>query len=169
VKWTRLEVSRSWGVFLWSRRSKPFRRANRGTVSEKRLRRAFEECWWRPLDRVAHDFGFSDEMLAAGWAENARAEVRTPMRGYGDLEVLAELPALLFLVTSGFRPTPGEQDPRARHRTPLRANPGGRDRRARSERQGTTLAEILREYGLSPDCGRCSGATEESTQRSVRY
>jgi FMN phosphatase YigB (HAD superfamily) len=42
-------------------------------------------------------------MLAAGWAENARAEVRVPIRGYPDLGAIDALPAKLFLVTSGFR------------------------------------------------------------------
>ena len=42
-------------------------------------------------------------MLAAGRAENSHAEVMVPMRGYPDLGVLPELPARLFLVTSGFR------------------------------------------------------------------
>ena len=42
-------------------------------------------------------------MLSAGRAENARAEVTVPMRGYPDLDAIRELPAKLFLVTSGFR------------------------------------------------------------------
>ena len=42
-------------------------------------------------------------MIEAGWAMFTRTEVTEPMYGYGDLPVLAELPARLFLVTSGFR------------------------------------------------------------------
>src|SRR5919199_2604461 len=79
------------------------RRANHGTLSEETLERAFAECWRHPLDWVAREYGFSDEMLSAGWAVNARTEVDRPMRGYADLGTLAELPARLFLVTSGFR------------------------------------------------------------------
>ena len=79
------------------------RRANHGTLTEETLERAFEACWGHSLDRVARRYGFSDEMLAAGWAENARAEVKVPMRGYPDLDAIRELPAKLFLVTSGFR------------------------------------------------------------------
>ena len=79
------------------------RRANHGTLSDETLERAFDECWGHSLDTVARKYGFSDEMLAAGWAENARAEVTVPMHGYPDLGVIRELPAKLFLVTSGFR------------------------------------------------------------------
>jgi FMN phosphatase YigB (HAD superfamily) len=79
------------------------RQANHGTLSEETLERAFSECWRHSLDRVAAKYEFTDEMLAAGWAVNSRAEVEMPMRGYPDLGVIAQLPAQLFLVTSGFR------------------------------------------------------------------
>ncbi|HEY2896082.1 MAG TPA: HAD-IA family hydrolase [Gemmatimonadaceae bacterium] len=79
------------------------RRANHGTLTNETLQRAFDACWGHSLDSVARKYGFSDEMLAAGWAENARAEVTVPMRGYPDLDAIRELPARLFLVTSGFR------------------------------------------------------------------
>jgi putative hydrolase of the HAD superfamily len=55
------------------------------------------------LDWVAARHGFSDEMLEAGWRVFVAMEVVGPMRGYGDLAALAELPAQRFLVTSGFR------------------------------------------------------------------
>jgi phosphoglycolate phosphatase-like HAD superfamily hydrolase len=73
------------------------RRANHGTLSEHTLERAFDECWGHSLDTVARKYGFSAEMLAAGWAENARAEVQVPMHGYPDLGVIRGLPATLFL------------------------------------------------------------------------
>lgn len=79
------------------------RKANCGTLAEDALGRAFADCWRCPLDRVATDHGFSPEMLDAGWRALAAAEVTRPMRGYGDLEMLAALSARLFLVTSGFR------------------------------------------------------------------
>ncbi|MFL6207765.1 MAG: HAD family hydrolase [Pyrinomonadaceae bacterium] len=79
------------------------RRANKGTLPGAALARAFEDCWRHPLDWVAREYGFTDEMLAAGWEVAARTEVAAPMRGYPDLGALAELPAMLFLVTSGFR------------------------------------------------------------------
>jgi len=78
-------------------------RANHGTLTDDELERAFDACWGHSLDAVARKYGFSDEMLTAGWAENARAEVTVPMRGYPDLDAIRELPATLFLVTSGFR------------------------------------------------------------------
>jgi FMN phosphatase YigB (HAD superfamily) len=79
------------------------RQANKGALPGEALGRAFEDCWRHPLDWVAREYGFTDEMLAAGWEVAARTEVEAPMRGYPDLGALAELPAMLFLVTSGFR------------------------------------------------------------------
>jgi FMN phosphatase YigB (HAD superfamily) len=52
---------------------------------------------------VAAKYSFSEAMLAAGWRVFVAMEVARPMHGYGDLPILAELPAQLFLVTSGFR------------------------------------------------------------------
>lgn len=79
------------------------KRASRGALSDEALEKAFADCWRYPLDVVAKEHGFSEEMLAAGWEVAARTEVETRMSGYPDLGTLAELPARLFLVTSGFR------------------------------------------------------------------
>jgi FMN phosphatase YigB (HAD superfamily) len=79
------------------------REANHGRLSDEELDAAFEECWSRAFDAVAEKHGFSREMRDAGWREFARVEVRVPMRGYGDLEVLPHLGERRFLVTSGFR------------------------------------------------------------------
>src|SRR5262249_43611015 len=48
-------------------------------------------------------YGFSPAMRSAGFAAFSQIEVRQPMKGYGDLDALAEIPAELFLITSGFR------------------------------------------------------------------
>ena len=79
------------------------RNANHGTLTDEQLAEAFEEIWRRPLDFVALKFGFSQEMLAAGWNAFSQTVIETPMKGYGDLAVLQELPFQLYLVTSGFR------------------------------------------------------------------
>jgi FMN phosphatase YigB (HAD superfamily) len=79
------------------------RNANRGTLTDEQLAEAFEEIWRQPLDFVASKFGFSQEMLAAGWKAFSQTVIETPMKGYGDLAVLQELPFELYLVTSGFR------------------------------------------------------------------
>ena len=79
------------------------RNANHGRLSEAELEEALGECWRRPLDDVAHTYGFSREMLAAGWKIFAETIVETPMKGYEDIAFLRELPAQLYLVTSGFR------------------------------------------------------------------
>jgi FMN phosphatase YigB (HAD superfamily) len=79
------------------------RDANRGTLTAEKLAEAFEDIWRHPLDFVASKYGFSQEMLAAGWKVFSEIVVETPMKGYGDLVVLGELPFDLYLVTSGFR------------------------------------------------------------------
>jgi len=79
------------------------RQANRGLLSEATLERAFKECWRSSLDVVAAMHGFSEDMLAAAWHVGRRLEVRGPLEGYSDVPLLATLPAMLFLVTTGFR------------------------------------------------------------------
>ena len=79
------------------------RAANRGTLPESVLQEAFAECWRCAFDFVAAKYRFSEAMRVAGWEAFARMEVAEPMRGYGDLSVLGELPVQQFLVTSGFR------------------------------------------------------------------
>jgi putative hydrolase of the HAD superfamily len=79
------------------------RAAGNGEVSEDELRAAFGDCWRFPFDFIAEKYRFSAAMRSAGFAAFRQIEVCEPMHGYGDLSVLAELPAKLFLVTSGFR------------------------------------------------------------------
>lgn len=79
------------------------RAANRGTLAPEALEAALGDTWFHSLDFVAAKHGFSEGMLAAGWNAFLEVEVRAPMRGYGDLEILRELGELRFLVTSGFR------------------------------------------------------------------
>jgi putative hydrolase of the HAD superfamily len=79
------------------------RSANNGHVSEEQLKAAFADCWRFPFDFIANKYQFSDAMRSAGFDAFRQIEVRQPMKGYGDLHVLAELSVKLFLVTSGFR------------------------------------------------------------------
>jgi FMN phosphatase YigB (HAD superfamily) len=79
------------------------RNGNHGTPTSEQLAQAFDECWRHPLDFVAKKFGFSEEMLTAGWKVFSQTLITTPMTGYGDLAILRELPFDLYLVTSGFR------------------------------------------------------------------
>jgi putative hydrolase of the HAD superfamily len=79
------------------------RAANHGDVPESDLEAAFDECWRVAFDAVADKYDFTEAMRSAGWREFCRIEVRTPMRGYGDLAALNDLPVQKFLVTSGFR------------------------------------------------------------------
>jgi len=91
------------GDHLFAAAFEAIRASNHGAVSEESLTAAFADCWRFPFDFVATHYGFSQAMRAAGFGEFCRIEVRQPMRGYGDLAVLSELPATLYLVTSGFR------------------------------------------------------------------
>lgn len=79
------------------------RAANHGTLTDEQLDAAFDDTWFEAFDAVAERCGFSDEMLEAGRRAFLGLEVRTPMRGYGDLDVLPHLGDRRFLVTSGFR------------------------------------------------------------------
>ena len=79
------------------------RKANRGVVSEGALDRAFEKSWRIPFDVIAEEYSFSAPMFEAGWKAFTQIAVTTPMKGYGDLGVLHELPMAKYLVTSGFR------------------------------------------------------------------
>jgi len=77
--------------------------ANQGSHSPAILSNAFADTWRLPFDFVAKKYSFTPAMKAAGWEVLIHLEVTTPMQGYGDLDVLDELPVLRFLVTSGFR------------------------------------------------------------------
>lgn len=79
------------------------RQANHGHIPEAALDAAFHDCWYHALDWVAKKHGFNSAMLDAGWRSLSQIEVTQPMHGYGDLHLLSELPAALFLVTAGFR------------------------------------------------------------------
>ncbi len=76
--------------------------ANQGSQSPSVLQNAFADMWRFPFDFVAETYGFTPAMKAAGWEVLTHLEVTTPMQGYGDLDVLKELPVQRFLVTSGF-------------------------------------------------------------------
>jgi HAD superfamily hydrolase (TIGR01509 family) len=127
------------------------REANDGTVSDAVLELALEDCWRHPLDFVAEHHGLSQAMLNAGWSVFSRLEVQTAMRGYGDLDVLKQLPVLLFLVTSGFRRLQ-ESKIKALGIAPIFSavyvdaidEP---DRKGKQE----IFAEILERYGLKPE------------------
>jgi len=79
------------------------RSANEGAVPDPELEQAFADMWRHPLDWVAAKYGFSKRMQDAAWELFCSMEVSHPMQGYGDLDVLKQVPATCFLVTSGFR------------------------------------------------------------------
>ena len=91
------------GEHLFAPAFEAIRLANHDVVSEQQLQAAFKDCWRFPFDFIANKYGFSPAMRAAGFAAFKSIEVRKALHGYGDLSELGKLPAMLFLVTSGFR------------------------------------------------------------------
>ena len=79
------------------------RAANDGHLSEEQLERAFEDAWRLAIDDVGERHGFSDAMHEAAMKAFGEVMMDEPMRGYGDLHLLREIPTRRFLVTSGFR------------------------------------------------------------------
>jgi FMN phosphatase YigB (HAD superfamily) len=91
------------GEDLYEPALEAIRRANRGVISSTVLNSAFEDMWRYPLDWVAARYGFSQEMLEAGWEIFSKLDVKGKLHGYGDAPILSELDGKRFLVTSGFR------------------------------------------------------------------
>ena len=79
------------------------RDANNGSLSNEMLEKAFVDVWRHPLDWVATTYSFPDAMFTAGWDAFSRMRVNHKMFGYGDLDVLNDLPVERYIVTSGFR------------------------------------------------------------------
>ena len=100
---TCLAAANEVGDHLFAPAFQAVRNANQGAVSEEALSAALADCWRFPFDFIAGKYGFSPAMRSAGFAAFSQIEVRGSMHGYGDLAALAEIPAKLFLVTSGFR------------------------------------------------------------------
>lgn len=98
-----LASAREVGEDLYQPAFEAIRHANRETITDEALDRAFKDVWRHPLDWVAEHHHFSHEMRQAGWDVFKELAVQRPMKGYGDLAVLSEFPAKRFLVTSGFR------------------------------------------------------------------
>jgi putative hydrolase of the HAD superfamily len=98
-----LSASDEVGRELFASAFDAIRKANRGTISEDTLERAFEDSWRIAFDAIATTYGFSGEMREAGWKVFSQITVTQPMYGYGDLDVLKDLAVMKFLVTSGFR------------------------------------------------------------------
>jgi putative hydrolase of the HAD superfamily len=79
------------------------RAANGGALTPVALDDAFRECWIHAFDWIAERHRFTEPMRTAGWRAFRDIEVREPMHGYGDLDLLPSIRDVRFLVTSGFR------------------------------------------------------------------
>lgn len=98
-----LAAAKEVGTELFEPAFAAIRRANYGRVADDKVKQAFADVWLHPFDWVAAKYGFSEEMLMAGWRELKTVEVTRPLHGYRDLSILTELGVERFLVTSGFR------------------------------------------------------------------
>lgn len=98
-----LSSARAAGEDLFEPAFRAIRAANDGSIADEIVDRACADAWFHAFDEVARRHGFTQAMFEAGWNAFARLEVRQPMQGYPDLDLLPRLPATLFLVTSGFR------------------------------------------------------------------
>ncbi|MGH7703534.1 MAG: HAD family hydrolase [Gemmatimonadales bacterium] len=72
-------------------------------VGVEALYRAIDDCWHRPFDLVAQEYGLSDRLRAAWHSASASLRVTEPLTPYADVPTLALLPLTRFLVTSGYR------------------------------------------------------------------
>ncbi len=79
------------------------RQANQGALSPATLEQALQACWFTAFDLVAQRHHFTPAMRAAGWQQFSQMEVKAPLRGYADIELLPRIPLRRYLVTSGFR------------------------------------------------------------------
>lgn len=79
------------------------RHANQGSLPPAVLEEAIGQCWYTAFDLVADRYRFSAAMRDAGWQEFRQMEVRQPLKGYADINLLPGLPVRKYLVTSGFR------------------------------------------------------------------
>ena len=98
------------GEHLFEPAFEAIRNANRGTLTAEQLAEAFNECWRHPLDFVAKKFGFSQEMLTAGWKVFSETFVQTPMIGYGDLAIPPRVARGTLLGNLRFSSSPRKQN-----------------------------------------------------------
>src|SRR3954454_21207121 len=87
-----LASAKEFGEELFEPAFEAIRKENKGKLTEDELARAFDATWRKPLDAVAPEHHFSEAMLEAGWKAFRELEVPEPMKGYGDLHVLSDLP-----------------------------------------------------------------------------
>lgn len=79
------------------------RQANHHALSPAVLEQALHQCWYTAFDLVAERYRFTPAMRAAGWAQFSQMQVRGPLQGYPDMDLLPQIPLRRYLVTSGFR------------------------------------------------------------------
>lgn len=91
------------GADLYDPAFTAIRSANDGSVADDALASAFSDMWSHAYDWVARKYCFTPAMMDAGWQALSQVEVNKRLVGYGDLHLLAKVPAERFLVTSGFR------------------------------------------------------------------
>eukprot|EP01133_Synstelium_polycarpum_P017555 gene17555-20947_t len=75
--------------------------ANKGDVQETVLEEAFEELWRKSMEVVAQEYNFSQAMFDAGKNALIHTDYQLVLKPFDDFEVIKEIPAKRFLVTTG--------------------------------------------------------------------
>ena len=76
-------------------------KANDGLISKSCLEKAFIDLWHRPFDVVATDYGFSDQMIAAGKSALINTDYKFTLSPFDDFHVIKKIFGKRILVTTG--------------------------------------------------------------------
>ena len=77
------------------------KKANEGLLSKSCLEKAFIDLWHRPIDVVATEYGFSDQMIAAGKSALINTDYKFTLSPFDDFQVIKKIPGKRILVTTG--------------------------------------------------------------------
>jgi FMN phosphatase YigB (HAD superfamily) len=77
------------------------RKANKGTITEKQLDKAFSEIKYLAIDVLSEKYGFSKAMDAAAKKELMEGHFSFELQTYDDYNQVKSIPGIKILVTSG--------------------------------------------------------------------
>lgn len=77
------------------------RKANKGTITDKQLSKAFAEIKYLAIDVLSEKYGFSKAMDTAAKEALCNTEYNFELEPYQDYETIKKIPGIKVLVTSG--------------------------------------------------------------------
>jgi FMN phosphatase YigB (HAD superfamily) len=80
---------------------KAIRRANNGKLPDAELEKAFADLWCKPIDVVAKEYGFNQQMVDEFKRTLTETDYQLTLSTYDDFEVVKQINALRLLVTTG--------------------------------------------------------------------